>query len=118
MDKLFVYGSLMPNNKNFFILKNIFGCWQKAFTFGFVRKIKLEKDIEYDAIISDSKGKKINGYLLTSYILKNIWKKIDYFEGQHYFRTKTDVYLKNKKKTEAHIYCLQIPKVKLKRHFV
>ncbi|MEY3824185.1 MAG: hypothetical protein RLZZ13_80, partial [Pseudomonadota bacterium] len=49
MDKLFVYGSLMPNNKNFFILKNIFGCWQKAFTFGFVRKIKLEKDIEYDA---------------------------------------------------------------------
>jgi gamma-glutamylcyclotransferase (GGCT)/AIG2-like uncharacterized protein YtfP len=72
MDKLFVYGSLMPNNKNFFILKNIFGCWQKAFTFGFVRKIKLEKDIEYDAIISDSKGKKINGYLLTSYIKKSI----------------------------------------------
>ncbi len=118
MDKLFVYGSLMPNNKNFFILKNILGSWQKDFTFGFVKKNKLEKDLEYDAIFSDSKGKKINGYLLTSYILKNIWKKIDYFEGQHYFRTKTDVYLNNKKKTEAHIYCLQIPKVKLKRHFV
>ncbi len=118
MDKLFVYGSLMPNNKNFFILKNILGCWQKSFTFGFVRKIKLGKDIEYDAIIPDSKGKKINGYLLTSYILKNIWKKIDYFEGQDYFRTKTDVYFKNKKKSEAYIYCLQIHKVKLKRHFV
>ena len=90
----------------------------KSFHICFVRKIKLEKDIEYDAIIPDSKGKKINGYLLTTYILTNIWKKIDYFEGQHYFRTKTDVYLKNKKKTEAHIYCLQIPKVKLKRHFV
>jgi gamma-glutamylcyclotransferase (GGCT)/AIG2-like uncharacterized protein YtfP len=96
----------MPNDKNFFILKNILGCWQKAFTFGFVRKIKLEKDIEYDAIIPDSKGKKINGYLLTSYILINIWKKIDYFEGQHYFRTKTDVYLNNKKITEANIYFL------------
>ena len=118
MDKLFVYGSLTPNNKNFFILKNILGCWQKVFTFGFVRKIKLEKDLEYDAIIPDSKGKKISGYLLNLQILKNIWKKIDYFEGQNYFTTKTDVYLKNKKKTEAHIYCLQIPKVKLKRHFV
>ena len=75
MDKLFVYGRLMPNNKNFCILKNILGYWQKAFTFGFARKIKLEKDLEYDAVIPDSKGKKINGYLLTSYILKNIWKK-------------------------------------------
>ena len=75
MGKLFVYGSLIPNNKNFFILKNIFCCWQKTFTFGFVKKIKLEKDLEYDAVIPDSKGKKINGYLLTSYILKNIWKK-------------------------------------------
>ena len=81
MDKLFVYGSLMPNNKNFFILKNILGCRQKAFIFGFVRKIKLEKDLEYDAIIPDYKSKKINGYLLTSYILKNVWKKIDNFEG-------------------------------------
>ena len=78
----------MANNKNFFILKNILGCWQKAFTFGFVGKIKLEKDLEYDVIIPNSKGKKINGYLLTSYILKNIWKKIDCFVGQHYFRTK------------------------------
>ena len=51
MDKLFVYGTLMPNNKNFFILKNILGNWQKAFTFGSVKKIKLEKDFEYDAII-------------------------------------------------------------------
>ena len=118
MYKLFVYGSLMPNNKNFFILKYIICCLQIAFTFGFVRKIKLEKEIEHDAIIPDSKGKKINGYLLTSYILKNIWKKIYYFAGQHYFRTKTDVYLNNKNKTEAYIYCLQIPKVKLKRHFV
>ena len=57
MNKLFVYGSLMPNNKIFFILKNVFGCWQKAFTFGFVRTVKLEKDLKYDAIILNPKEK-------------------------------------------------------------
>ncbi len=66
------------------------GSWENIHI-GFVSKIKLEKDLEYDAIILNSKGKKINGYLLTSYILKNVLKKIDYFEGQYYFRKKTDM---------------------------
>jgi gamma-glutamylcyclotransferase (GGCT)/AIG2-like uncharacterized protein YtfP len=63
MYKLFVYGTLMPHNKNFFILKNILENLQKAFTFGFVKKIKLEKDFEYDSIIPNAKADKINGYL-------------------------------------------------------
>jgi gamma-glutamylcyclotransferase (GGCT)/AIG2-like uncharacterized protein YtfP len=108
MDKLFVYGTLMPNNKNFFILKNILGNWQKAVTFGSVKKIKLEKDFEYDAIILNVKADKINGYLLTSFGLKYLWKKLDYYEGKHYLRTITDVYLKNNHKTKAYIYSLKI----------
>ena len=59
----------------------------------------------------NSKDKKNKRLFITSYILKNVWKKNNYFEGQHYFRTKADVYLRNKKKAEAHIYYLQIPKV-------
>jgi gamma-glutamylcyclotransferase (GGCT)/AIG2-like uncharacterized protein YtfP len=108
MDKLFVYGTLMPNNKNFFILKNILGNWQKAFTFGSVKKIRLEKDFEYDAIIPNSKVDKINGYLLTSFSLKYLWKKLDCYEGKHYQRVITDVYLKNNQKTKAYIYSLKI----------
>jgi gamma-glutamylcyclotransferase (GGCT)/AIG2-like uncharacterized protein YtfP len=111
MDKLFVYGSLMPHQKNFFILKDIPGNWQKAFIFGFIKKIKLEKDFLYDAIILNSNKNKVNGYLLTSYALKNFWKKIDYFESENYCRLKTDVFILNRQKTQANLYVLKQPKL-------
>ena len=81
---------------------------QKAFTFGSVKKIKLEKDFEYDAIILNAKADKINGYLLTPFSLKYLWKKLDCYEWKQYQRIITDVYLKNNQKTEAYIYSLKI----------
>jgi gamma-glutamylcyclotransferase (GGCT)/AIG2-like uncharacterized protein YtfP len=56
MNRLFVYGSLAPNKKNFYILKNISGLWEKAFTFGFIKKIIIAKDFIYDAIVLNPKG--------------------------------------------------------------
>ncbi|MFM7981774.1 MAG: hypothetical protein ACKPKO_20890 [Candidatus Fonsibacter sp.] len=59
-------------------------------------------------IIPNSKVDKINGYLLTSFSLKYLWKKLDCYEGKHYQRVITDVYLKNNQKTKAYIYSLKI----------
>ena len=95
----------------------LFRSWQKAFTFGFVKKIKLEKDFEYDAIIHNAKADKINGYLLTSFGLKYLWKKLDCYEGKHYQRIITDVYLKNNRKTEAYIYSFKIAELEFIRLF-
>jgi gamma-glutamylcyclotransferase (GGCT)/AIG2-like uncharacterized protein YtfP len=108
MNRLFVYGSLTPNKKNFYILKNISGLWQKAFTFGFIKKIIIAKDTIYDAIVLNPNGNKINGYLFTSYSLKNYWSKIDNFEGQYYYRTIANVYLKNKNLIQAYIYSFNL----------
>jgi hypothetical protein len=80
----------------------------KAFTFGSVKKIKLKKDFEYYSIILNTKADKINGYLLTSFSLNYLWKKLDCYEGKHYQRIITDVHLKNNQKTEAFIYSLKI----------
>ena len=106
MDKLFVYGSLMPNGKNHFILKKINGVWQKGFVQGEVKKIKLDNN-EYSAVIlSINKDKKVYGYLFSSFALKYLWKKLDNFEGSNYKRKISQVFLNNNRKVDANIYCL------------
>ena len=80
----------------------------KKIHFGSVKKMKLEKDFEYDVIILNQKADKINVYLLNSFSLNYLWKKLDCHEGKHYQRIITDVYLKNNQKTEAYIYSLKI----------
>jgi len=96
----------MPNKVNHFILRKINGVWQKGFVLGEIKKIKLN-NTEYSAIIlSKSKNKKVFGYLLTSNALKSLWKKLDNFEGTNYKRKISQVFLTNKSKVEANIYCL------------
>jgi len=106
MDKLFVYGSLMPNGKNHFILKKINGIWQKGFVLGEVKKIKLSNN-EYSAVILNvNKAKKVCGYLFSSFALKYLWKKLDHFEGSNYKRKISQVFLNDNGIVEANIYCL------------
>jgi len=103
MEKLFVYGSLMPNRKHHSILKRINGTWKKAFVYGEIKKILLQKE-EYQSLILKNTDKKIPGYLFSSYALSYLWKTIDNFEGQNYIRKKTKVFLNNSRFTEAYIY--------------
>jgi len=106
MEKLFVYGSLMPNGTNHAILKKINGVWQKGFVLGEIKRIKLNNN-EYTAIILNiDKDKKVFGYLFTSFALKYLWKKLDNFEGPNYKRKISQVFLNNNRKVDANIYCL------------
>jgi len=107
MDRLFVYGSLKPNEKNNFLLSAINGTWRTAFTFGFIKKINLGPKEIYDALILDNNGNRIEGYLFYSYALKNIWKKLDTFERENYKRQQTDININNKEKVKAFVYLLK-----------
>jgi len=106
MDKLFVYGSLMPNRRNQFFLKKINGVWQKGFVLGEIKKIILNNN-EYSAVILNiNKDTKVFGYVFSSFALKYLWKKLDNFEGPNYKRKISQVFLKNNRIVEANIYCL------------
>ena len=107
MDRLFVYGSLKPNEKNNFLLRAINGTWRTAFTYGFIKKISLGQKEIYDALILDNKGYRIEGYLFYSYALKTLWKKLDSFEGDNYKRFQTDISINNKQKVKAFVYLLK-----------
>jgi len=106
MEKLFVYGSLMPNQTNHFILKKINGVWQKGFVLAEIKRIKFSNKGYLAAILNINKDKKVFGYLFTSFALKYLWKKLDNFEGPNYQRKITQVFLNNNRKVEANIYCL------------
>ena len=107
MDKLFVYGSLKPNEKNDFLLNSINGTWRTAFTYGFIKKINFGSKEIYDALILDNNGDRVEGYLFYSYALKNLWKKLDIFEGSNYKRCLTDININNKQKVKSFVYLLK-----------
>jgi len=106
MDKLFVYGSLMPNGTNHFILKKINGVWQKGYVFGEIKRIKLDNNKYSAVILNIKKDKKVFGYLFSSFAIKYLWKKLDNFEGLNYKRKISQVFLNNNRIVEANIYCL------------
>jgi len=106
MEKLFVYGSLIPNRPNHIILKKINGIWQKGYVLGEIKKVKFNNK-EYSAVILNiNKEKKVFGYLFSSFALKYLWRKLDNFEGTCYKRKISQVYLNYNRKVKANIYCL------------
>jgi gamma-glutamylcyclotransferase (GGCT)/AIG2-like uncharacterized protein YtfP len=104
MDKIFVYGSLMPNEKNNFILKKLNGTWRKAYTFGHLKIINLGIKEKYKSIILDIKGKKIFGYIFSSFALKYLWKQLDEFEGDNYQRVESEFFISSTKRINAYVY--------------
>jgi len=108
MQKLFVYGSLMPASRNNNILKECNGYWQKAYIYGDLKIIKI-KNVRYFAVnIKSQIKKKIFGYLFSSYLLNFLWSKLDKFEGTNYRRVKTKVFTYNYKNTDAYVYALNL----------
>jgi len=106
MDKLFVYGSLMPNGTNHCILKKINGVWQKGYVFGEIKRIILDNNKYSAVILNIKKDKKVFGYLFSSFDLKYLWKKLDNFEGPNYKRKISQVFLNNNRIVEGNIYYL------------
>lgn len=104
MEHLFVYGTLIPEQENDFVLKNIPGNWQKATIKGFFDAKGWQKTQGFPAVILDKYGETIHGFLFSSQDLSKHWKRIDIFETAMYQRVLTTVFLENKTEILAYIY--------------
>ena len=107
IEKLFVYGTLAPNNPNEHILKKINGSWQDAIVVGVLKEEGWGAKMGYPGIELNKNGKEIKGFIFKSKNLLNHWNMLDNFEGSGYERVLTQAKLKDKRIVETYIYILK-----------
>ena len=110
VEHLLVYGTLVPGESNYSMIKNIPGKWNTATCKG---KIIIKDYSPWKGCpgaVLDGDEDLIKGYVLSSKELKFHWERLDAFEGKDYSRVITNATLSNGKVIKAHIYELKIPK--------
>lgn len=107
MANLFVYGSLQPGGPNEHVLSQIQGEWSRATVRGYLMEIGWGAKLGYPGLVLEETGDSINGHVLSSPRLSEIWDKLDQFEGGEYERVKTTVTLECGESIDAYIYVLR-----------
>ena len=102
--RLFVYGTLAPDQPNDHVLAGISGVWSRGTVRGRLREIGWGATMGYPAIRLDPHGEEVAGYLLESTDLPAHWPRLDSFEGADYCRTLTEVRTENGDLVEAYVY--------------
>ena len=90
-ERLAVYGSLRPGEKNAHILAPLAGQWIGGTVRGRLRNAGWAAAGGYPAIVLDKAGESIEVALLCSHELPAMWAKLDAFEGADYRRMPVDV---------------------------
>ncbi|MBX2846917.1 MAG: gamma-glutamylcyclotransferase [Acidiferrobacterales bacterium] len=104
MQRLFVYGTLAPNQENHYLLEDIIGQWQTATLKGWERDQQWERYSGYPGIKRSNKNSTVNGHLLSSETLSEYWPRLDEFEGSEYQRVIVNVGLENGDFVKAYAY--------------
>jgi len=107
-DTLFVYGTLMPNCPNAYMLENIIGKFTPATVRGYLKDAGWSASMGYPGIHLDEDGDLIHGYLFTSSNLINHWDNLDDFEGEEFKRTEVIVKKYDEFEVDTYIYVLKI----------
>ena len=107
-DTLFVYGTLMPNCPNAYMLENIIGKFTPATVRGYLKDAGWSASMGYPGIHLDEDGDLIHGYLFTSSNLINHWDNLDSFEGEEFQRTEVIVKKYDEFEIDTYIYVLKI----------
>lgn len=108
MDRLFVYGTLRPNEENAHILEAIGGIFKKGFIYGTHYTSGFGPDKQYPGVIL-SGSNKVHGYIFYSDNLATSWPSLDEFEGEGYYRVTVNVVLENGTEETAYIYTTNTP---------
>lgn len=87
-------------------MDGIEGDWQKASTRGHLQHLGWGAEQGYPAIQPDAEGPVVEGYLLTSTMLKQHWQRLDEFEGEEYQRIVIDVTTESGQTEQAYVYAL------------
>lgn len=106
INRLFVYGTLQPEQKNHYILKNVGGEFVKATLFGYQFNKKWELKTTYPGLTKSSTFNKVEGYLFTSKNLSHYLPVIDAFETNAYVREIVSITLNNNSKVDAYVYLI------------
>ncbi len=106
MNRLFVYGSLMPGKSNTHLLENIGGTWKKGHIQGRYYDQGWRAGQGYPGVKLDADGDRIHGYIFSSDHLQEHIAKLDSFEGADYARVIVKVTLEDGSIEEAYMYAL------------
>jgi gamma-glutamylcyclotransferase (GGCT)/AIG2-like uncharacterized protein YtfP len=106
-ETLFVYGTLMPNCPNGYVLENIVGKFTPATVRGNLKNAGWSASMGYPGIHLNKNGDVIHGYLFSSSNLCNHWDYLDEFEGREFQREPVIVETYDEIDEETYIYVLQ-----------
>ena len=107
MDTLFVYGTLMPNCPNGYILENISGKFVPATVRGELIGAGWSASMGYPGIKLNSEADTVHGYLFYSHNLENNLEYLDAFEGDEFVRTEVCVERYDELDVDTFIYVLK-----------
>lgn len=106
-ETLFVYGTLMPNCPNAYVLENIVGKFIPATVKGRLVDAGWSASMGYPGIKLDENGDTVHGYLFYSTNLINHWDSLDEFEGAEFVRTAVTVERYDELEVDTFIYTLK-----------
>ena len=106
-NKLFVYGTLKPDESMGHMLKAIGGTWEKATVQGKYIEAGSIQGFDYPGIILRDSGEDINGYVFISDNLSNHWNEIDAYEGPFYRRVVTRATIADGRTVDTFVYELK-----------
>lgn len=107
MQRLFVYGTLMPGRRNAHLLEDIDGSWQRGSIKGTLYPQGWGAALGYPAVVLDDEGDDVEGYVLSSPTLPEHWDRLDVFEGTAYRRARATVKLDDGGEVDAYVYVLR-----------
>ena len=106
-DSLFVYGTLMPNCPNSYVLENIVGKFVPATVKGKLIDAGWSASMGYPGIRLDLQEDTTHGFLFYSDNLINHWDFLDEFEGEEFERTPVMVERYDELEVDTYIYTLK-----------
>ena len=106
-DSLFVYGTLMPNCPNSYVLENIVGNFLPATVKGKLIDAGWSASMGYPGIRLEMGDDTIHGFLFYSDNLINHWDFLDEFEGAEFQRVPVTVERFDEFEVETFIYVLK-----------
>lgn len=106
-ETLFVYGTLMPNCPNGFVLEKIVGKFVPATVRGKLIDAGWSAGMGYPGIRLDEGNDVIHGFLFYSNNLINHWDYLDEFEGEEFERAPVVVERYDELEVDTYIYTLK-----------
>lgn len=113
-ETLFVYGTLMPNCPNGYVLENVVGKFIPATVRGYLKDAGWSASMGYPGIKLNEEGDTIHGYLFYSNNLINHWDNLDEFEGEEFERLEVNVERYDEMDVDTFIYVLKASEEQIK----